>query len=79
MGGGEKRGKGDWRFSPSVELDQEARRKGDGAPSVASAQVTTEVIPRLANCTNDGAPRRTWARHYGRRGEELAGECGEMR
>jgi hypothetical protein len=77
-GGGEKRGKGDWRFSPSVELGRAARQKGDGAPSVASAQATTEVIPRLANCADDGAPRRTSARHCGRRGEELAGECGEM-
>jgi hypothetical protein len=62
-----------------VELGRAARRKGDDAPSVANAQATAEVIPRLGNCADGGAPRRTSARHCGRRGEELVGECGKMR
>jgi hypothetical protein len=56
-GGGEKGGKGEWRFSPSMELGRAARRKGDGAPSVASAQATAEVVPRLDNCADDDTPR----------------------
>jgi hypothetical protein len=47
MGGGEKGGKGDWQFSPLVELGRAARWKGGGAPSAASAQASAEVIPRL--------------------------------
>jgi hypothetical protein len=77
-GWGEKGGKGDWRFSPTVELGRAARQKGGGAPSAASAQATTEVISRLGNCADGGAPRRTSARRGGRRGEELARECGGM-
>jgi hypothetical protein len=39
----------------------------------------TEVIPRLDNCADDNAPRRTSVRHGGRRGEELARGCGGMK
>jgi hypothetical protein len=61
-----------------MELDRAARWKGDGAPSATSAQATVEVVLRLGNCVDGGAPQRTSARHDGHRGEELAGECGEQ-
>jgi hypothetical protein len=35
--------------------------------------------PEAQQLRGGGAPRRTSARHDGRRGEELVGECGGMR
>jgi hypothetical protein len=80
MSEGEKEGKGDWWFSPLVELGRAARwKKGGGAPDAASALATAVVAPSLSNCADSGAPRRTSARHGGPKGEELARGCGKMR
>jgi hypothetical protein len=70
---GEKEGREDWRFSPTVVLGRSAQRKGGGVPGVASTRTATAVLPRLDECADDDAPRRTSARHSECRGEGLAG------
>jgi hypothetical protein len=62
-----------------VELDRVAQRKGSGVSGTASAQTSAMVALRLDERADDGAPRRTSARHDEHRGEVLVGCFGEMR